>query len=184
VGVGEVKAGRRAVFLDRDGVLNRAIVRDGKPYPPRTLDEFELVEDAREQLARLKELGYMLIVVTNQPDLKRNGYSRELLDTIHARLQASLPLDDIRVCLHDNEDQCECRKPKPGLLVEAAKDHGVDLAQSFMIGDRWRDVDAGAAAGCASIWIDCNYDERGPAGKAIRVGSLREAVDVVVRQHA
>jgi D-glycero-D-manno-heptose 1,7-bisphosphate phosphatase len=177
VGIGKV----RAVFLDRDGVLNEAIVRDGKPYPPRTLEEFRIVEDAREELAKLKAAGFLLIVVTNQPDVARGTVRRETVEAFDAALRARLPVDDIFTCLHDDADGCNCRKPKAGLLLAAAEKYGIDLEKSYMIGDRWRDVDAGAAAGCRTILIDYGYEERGPEHRPWgRVGSLAEAVGVVV----
>ena len=175
---------RRAVFLDRDGVLNRVFIRGGVPCPPATLDELELVPDAPELLQRLHRAGFLLLLVTNQPDVGRGLQSCELVEEIHARLRAELPLDDLFVCYHGGHEQppCACRKPLPGLLLEAAGRHGVDLASSFVIGDRWRDIDAGAAAGCRTLWIDHGYAERRPAHPAgARVATLAEAVDCILR---
>jgi D-glycero-D-manno-heptose 1,7-bisphosphate phosphatase len=173
VGIGKV----RAVFLDRDGVLNEAIVRDGKPYPPRTLDEFRIVAGAAEELGKLKAAGFLLIVVTNQPDVARGTVSRETVEAFDAALRSALPVDDIFTCFHDDGDGCDCRKPKPGLLLAAAEKYGIDRESSYMIGDRWRDVDAGVAAGCRAILIDYRYEERGPDQMPwARVGSLAEAV--------
>ena len=177
MGIGKV----RAVFLDRDGVLNEAIVRDGKPYPPRTLDEFRIVAGAAEELGKLKEAGFLLVVVSNQPDVARGTMGRETVAAFDAALRAALPVDDIFTCCHDDGDNCDCRKPKPGLLLAAAEKHGIDLESSYMIGDRWRDVDAGAAVGCRAILIDCGYDERPPDHTPWGcVGSLVEAVRLVV----
>jgi D-glycero-D-manno-heptose 1,7-bisphosphate phosphatase len=168
---------RPAVFFDRDGVLNRACLRDGKPYPPQTLEEFEIVPDARESLTKLKRLGFLLIVVTNQPDIARGTQSQALIDEIHARLKSELPIDDLLVCPHDDRDACDCRKPRPGLLLSAARRHGIDLNRSFLVGDRWRDIDAGRAVGCATIMIDFAYKERGPTQEpGWRVHSLADAV--------
>jgi D-glycero-D-manno-heptose 1,7-bisphosphate phosphatase len=176
VGIGKVKA----IFLDRDGVLNEAIVRDGKPYPPRTLEEFRIVEDAPEALRKLKDAGYLLIVVTNQPDVARGTASMETMQTFDAALRAALPIDDILSCFHDDSDHCDCRKPKPGLLLAAAQKHNIDLGGSYMIGDRWRDIDAGADAGCRTILIDHRYAERPPDHTAwARVTSLSEAAELV-----
>ncbi len=167
----------RAVFLDRDGVLNRAIVRDGRPYSPAGLDELEVTPGAREALARLKGAGFLLICVTNQPDVARGLQRRETVEAMHDALRAVLPLDDLLVCYHSDSDHCACRKPAPGLLLEAAARHGVDLSQSFMVGDRWRDVDAGARGGCRTVLIDYGYAEREPAMPPDRrVRSLGEAV--------
>jgi D-glycero-D-manno-heptose 1,7-bisphosphate phosphatase len=177
VGIGKV----RAVFLDRDGVLNEAVVRDGKPYPPRTVEEFRFVESAAAELGKLKAAGFLLIVVTNQPDVARGTMSRETVEAFDAALRARLPVDDIFTCFHDDADGCDCRKPKPGLLLKAAEKYGIDLGSSYMIGDRWRDVDAGAAAGCKAILIDCGYEERGPDHTPWRrVASLAEAVGVII----
>ena len=136
-----------AVFLDRDGVLNRAIVRDGKPYPPASLAELEIVEGAAGCLERLKNLGFLLLVVTNQPDVSRGTQSIEAIQAMHETMRQTLPLDDFLVCPHDDRDACQCRKPLPGLFLEAQARYGIDLAGSFMVGDRWRDIDAGRAAG-------------------------------------
>jgi D-sedoheptulose 7-phosphate isomerase len=172
---------RRAVFLDRDGVLNRAQVRDGKPYPPVRLEELEVPPDVPEALRALRERGFELVVVTNQPDVARGTLSRQAVKVINGALAARLPLDDILVCYHTDEDGCACRKPKPGLLLEAARRHHIDLAASFMVGDRWRDVEAGRTAGCRTVLIDIGYRETPPAhAPDARVGSLREAADWIL----
>ena len=171
-----ISPGRRAVFLDRDGVLNEAVVREGKPYPPGNAAALKVVAGARESLEALKAAGFLLIVVTNQPDVARGTQSREEVDAIHDRLRAELPLDAVYACCHDG-DACNCRKPKPGLLLNAAGDLGIDLSRSFIIGDRWRDVDAGARAGCRTVFLDFGYRERGPsAPPAAAVSSLRDGV--------
>jgi D-glycero-D-manno-heptose 1,7-bisphosphate phosphatase len=177
-----MSAAPRAVFLDRDGVLNRAIVRDGKPYPPASLAELEIVEGAADGLARLKELGFLLLVVTNQPDVSRGTQSLDVIQAMHGVMRQTLPLDDFLICPHDDRDNCNCRKPAPGLMLEAQQRYGIDLARSFMVGDRWRDIDAGQAAGCRTVFLDQNYRERGPSVPPdARVGSLPEAVDWIVR---
>jgi D-glycero-D-manno-heptose 1,7-bisphosphate phosphatase len=169
---------RRAVFLDRDGVLTRALVRDGIAYAPVTPAEMEIDADAPAALAQLKAAGFLLVVITNQPDVSRGITRREDVETMHAMLRAALPLDAFFVCYHDNADECGCRKPRPGMLLAAAAEHGIDLAESFMVGDRWRDVDAGAAAGCRTVWIDRGYRERPPEhAPNARVDGLRAAAD-------
>jgi D-glycero-D-manno-heptose 1,7-bisphosphate phosphatase len=154
---------KKAVFLDRDGVINRAVVRDGKPYPPAALDQLEIYPDAASALTRLKEAGYLLLVVTNQPDIARGTQTRAAVDAINAALGSALPIDEFLVCGHDDRDACDCRKPKPGLVLAAAAAHEIDLARSFLIGDRWRDIDCGAAAGVRTVWIDRHYRERPPS---------------------
>lgn len=174
---------RRAVFLDRDGVINAAIVRDGRPYPPANIAETVLADRAEISLGRLRERGFLLIVVTNQPDVRRGTMSRERVDEIHRFLAGKLPLDDFFVCYHDDQDQCACRKPQPGLLLEAARKYQIEVAQSYVIGDRWRDIGAGTAAGCRTIFIDHGYNERGPEPLPdIRVYALAEAVERILEE--
>ena len=159
MGIGEVT---KAVFLDRDGVLNRFFLRDGVPRPPAGLDELEIYPDTADALCRLKQAGYLLIVVTNQPDIARGTQTRQVVDRINAALGEMLPIDEFVVCAHDNADSCLCRKPKPGMVLKAAARHAVDLGRSFLIGDRWRDIDCGAAAGVRTVFIDRGYRERAP----------------------
>jgi D-sedoheptulose 7-phosphate isomerase len=175
-------ARRRAVFLDRDGVINRAFVRDGKPFPPPTPQELEILPGVPEALRELKANGFELLLVTNQPDVGRGKLSVQTLDAMHEDLRAHLPLDDILVCCHTDRDKCDCRKPMPGMIIEAARKHNIDLAASFMVGDRWRDIDAGYNAGCKTILIDYGYSERPPDHEPdLRVRSLREAADWIIR---
>jgi D-glycero-D-manno-heptose 1,7-bisphosphate phosphatase len=177
-----MSSGARAVFLDRDGVLNRAIVRDGKPYPPASLAEMEIVEGAAASLARLKQLQFLLLVVTNQPDVSRGTQSLAAIEEMHRAMRETLPIDDFLVCPHDDRDACQCRKPLPGLMLEARQRYGVDLERSFLVGDRWRDVDAGRAAGCRTVFLDFHYREKGPSFPPdARVASLADAVDWIVR---
>ena len=172
----------KAVFLDRDGVLNCAMVRDGKPYPPATLEELQILPDVWGALMALKAAGLLLIGVTNQPDVARGTLRREVVEAINASLLETLPLHEILVCFHDDEDGCDCRKPRPGLLIQAAARHGIDLASSFMIGDRWKDIEAGRQAGCKTILIDYGYAETGSGGPPdCTVHSLSEAADWIIR---
>jgi len=171
----------RAVFLDRDGVLTRAPVIDGTPCAPATLAEMEIDSDAPAALALLKAAGFLLVVVTNQPIVARGEARREDVEAIHAALEVALPLDACLVCYHDDADACGCRKPKPGMLLQAAGAYGIDLAQSFMVGDRWRDIDAGAAAGCRTVWIDRGYRERPPQhAPDARVETLAAAAEWIL----
>jgi D-glycero-D-manno-heptose 1,7-bisphosphate phosphatase len=176
-------ARRQAVFLDRDGVLNAPVVRGNKPYPPASLEELVILPDTEASLARLKERGFALIAITNQPDVSRGSTSRAIVEQIHRRLSDSLPLDDVFVCYHDDRDHCDCRKPLPGLILQAAAKHGISLRESYMIGDRWRDVDAGSAAGCKTVLIDCGYAERAPSHcPDASVPSLHEAVNWILHR--
>jgi D-glycero-D-manno-heptose 1,7-bisphosphate phosphatase len=153
---------QKAIFLDRDGVLNDAIIRNGKPYPPASLAELTIPSDAQRALTALKAQGYLLIGATNQPDVARGTTPRETVEAINAQLMSVLPLDDIRVCYHDDADECACRKPSAGLLLQAAADHNINLQQSIMIGDRWKDIEAGKHANCKTIWLRTDYQEQQP----------------------
>lgn len=165
------------MFLDRDGVVNKAVIRDGVPYPPECADAVELTPNAHETLGDLKRLGFLLLVVTNQPDVRRGSQDRRTVEGIHQLIRQQLPIDDFFVCYHDDRDHCDCRKPKPGLILQAAERYDVNLAESYLIGDRWRDIDAGRSAGCKTIWIDCGYSEKGPTYPPdARVASLGDAV--------
>ena len=178
MGVGSLKA----VFLDRDGVLNRAIVRDGKPYPPADLAALEILPDVPEALAALKAAGFLLLVVTNQPDVARGRQQRTVVESIHEKLRRSLPIDDFFVCYHDDRDACDCRKPKPGLLLQAAAKYRLEMTACYLIGDRWRDIDAGHRAGCTTIWIDRKYAEHGSAHPPdVRVESCLEAAAWIIK---
>ena len=175
---------RKAVFLDRDGVLVRAIVRDGKPYPPASLAELEILPGVAEACAMLHEAGFLLIVITNQPDVTRGTQRREVVEAMNQALHNQLPLDDIRVCYHDDADRCLCRKPQPGLLLQAGQAWNIDLSASFMVGDRWKDIEAGRRAGCKTIFVDYGYEERQPDCPDHRVSSLIEAVAFILQDRA
>jgi D-glycero-D-manno-heptose 1,7-bisphosphate phosphatase len=172
----------KAVFLDRDGVLNRAIMRGGKPYAAANLHELEIPPDVPEALAALKRCGFLLLVITNQPDVARGTQQRAIVESINERLRALLPIDDFFVCYHDDSDGCRCRKPKPGLLLQAAVKYRLDLTACYLIGDRWRDIEAGQAAGCATAWIDHSYAERGPSKPAtVRTLSFGDAAQWILQ---
>ena len=171
---------RRAVFLDRDGVLDEAVVRDGKPYPPRSVDELVVVPGMASACERARREGYVLVVVTNQPDVARGGQTRAEVDAINAALLRQVELDAVYVCPHDDADDCPCRKPRPGMLLAAASDLGLDLEDSFMVGDRWRDVAAGQGAGCTTVYIDNGYQESQPTQPDHVVRHPVEAVDWIL----
>jgi D-sedoheptulose 7-phosphate isomerase len=172
---------RPAVFLDRDGVLNRAFVRDGRPSAPSGLKELELLPDAAVALNELKSHGFALYVITNQPDVARGNITRADVEAMHGSLMAALPIDEVFVCYHDDADDCACRKPKAGMLFEAQRKHNIDLARSFVVGDRWRDIDAGHNAGCTTVLIDYGYRERKSSRPPeATVHSLREAADWII----
>jgi D-glycero-D-manno-heptose 1,7-bisphosphate phosphatase len=169
-----------AVFLDRDGVLNRILIEDGLPVGPHTLADFTLIEGVADHVRRLKAAGYKVLVVTNQPEIARGRLAPDALEAMHRRLRAEVPVDGIHVCPHDDKDHCACRKPKPGLLLSAAREHGIDLTRSFMVGDRWRDVEAGKAAGCRTFLVDYGYREELKTPPDRVVADLGEAVRVIL----
>jgi len=172
---------KRAAFLDRDGVINAAVVRDGKPYPPASVAEFALLPGVGEACAALQAAGFLLVVATNQPDVGRGTQRREEVEAMHAAMCAQLPIDRVEVCYDPGQGvPSEFRKPAPGMLLRAARELGIDLAASWMIGDRWRDIDCGAAAGCRTIFIDYGYDEPLRAGPDFRAPSLRAAAAIVL----
>lgn len=166
---------RPAVFLDRDGVVNAAIVRDGKPFSPTSPDELVLLPGVEGALAQLWRAGFVRVVVTNQPDVARGKVTREQIEAMHARLRPLV--DGIYCCFHDDADRCACRKPAPGMLRDAARDLDLDLGASYMVGDRWRDIAAGKAAGCRTIFIDYGYDEQQPTAFDHEAKSLAQAVE-------
>jgi transaldolase len=170
------------VFLDRDGVINRAPVQAGRPVAPMSVEEVEILPGVAEALHELKQAGFALVVVTNQPDVARGRQTRDVVEAINARLAAELPLDEFRVCYHDDDAGCACRKPGPGLLTQSP---AYDLPRSVMIGDRWRDVDAGHRAGVGmTILVDYHYDEPLRREPDVRVRSLAESVRWIISRSA
>ena len=171
---------RQAIFLDRDGVINRALVRDGKPYPPANLAEMEILPGVLDAMIALQDAGFMLVVVTNQPDVARGKTTMAVVEEINNYLSSCLPIDEFRTCYHDSSDGCDCRKPMPGALLAAAKQHGIDLGESYMVGDRWRDIEAGQRAGCKTFFINYGYDEKQPESVNFRVHSLSEVAQIIL----
>jgi D-glycero-D-manno-heptose 1,7-bisphosphate phosphatase len=173
---------RRAVFLDRDGVINRAVVHNGKPFPPDNLAGVEILQGVSGALAALHDAGFMLIVITNQPDVARGKTAMAVVEDINNFIARCLPIDEIRTCYHDSGDGCDCRKPLPGALLAAAKQYWIDLERSYMVGDRWSDMEAGKRAGCKTFFIDYYYNEKQPGSVNYRVGSLEEASKIILRE--
>lgn len=171
---------RRAVFLDRDGVIVVPEFRDGRSFAVRRLEDFRFYDEAADCLGRMKAAGFLLVVATNQPDVGNGLIERSVVEEMHRRLAASLPVDTVEVCYHRREDNCECRKPKPELLRRAADRFGIDCSRSFMIGDRGSDVAAGRAAGCTTIFIDLGYHGERPDRPDHTVSSLAEATRIVL----
>ena len=171
---------RPGVFLDRDGVLNRAVVRDKKPYPPATIQELEILDGVAQACSTLSAAGAVLVMVTNQPDIARGRISAEIVETINRFLCSALGLQAAYVCPHDDADGCTCRKPAPGLILQSVHAYGIDLARSVMVGDRWRDIAAGQLAGCRTVFVDYNYAEQKPAAPDFVCASLQDALSFIL----
>jgi len=171
-----------AVFLDRDGVINEAIVRNGKPYPPAKVEDLVFPSGTFEAICSIRSSGYLVVVVTNQPDVAKGIQSKDTVEAIHGMIRRQLQVDDIKVCYHVDEDNCNCRKPKPGMILDAAKEYTIDLTRSYLIGDRWRDIEAGKAAGCKTILVQPKiaYNETQAQGMDATVGSLYEAATIIL----
>lgn len=170
---------KKAVFLDRDGVLNRTIFRDGKPRAPYILEDFALLDGVPEGIRLLRENSFDLIVVTNQPDVARGWVSREAVVAVNQRLRQLIEVDDIKICFHDTNENCNCRKPKPGMILEAAIERNIDLRNSYMIGDRHSDIEAGIAAGCRTILIG-EGDHSAKVSPDYQFESLLEAARLII----
>jgi len=176
-----MSSSRRAVFLDRDGVLVIPLFRDGRSFAPRSLAEFAIYPEAPRCVDRLRRAGFKVVVVSNQPDVGAGRVAREVVDEMNARLRRAMPLDAVKVCYHTKEERCACRKPRPGLLLDAATEIGVDLSASIMVGDRASDIEAGARAGCRTAFVDLGYAaESRPASPDQVVTSLGEATDWIL----
>jgi D-glycero-D-manno-heptose 1,7-bisphosphate phosphatase len=172
----------RIAFLDRDGVINRAVERNGKPYPPQSIADFEILPEVPAACAKLKAAGFLLVVATNQPDVGRGTLDQATVEKIHAHMLKQLPIDRVEVCYHPGKglSDCDCRKPRPGMLLRAARELHADLAQCWMVGDRWRDVDCGHAAGCKTIFIDRGYTEELKHKPDFCVKNLLEAAEIIL----
>ena len=164
---------RKAIFLDRDGVVNHSVVKNGKPYPPRTLSELKIIEGSAEAI-RILNKSYLVFIITNQPDISRGTLTNANLNLIHSYLLKTLEINEIFTCTHDDHDKCFCRKPKPGMIVSAAKKYNIDLKKSYVVGDRWKDIEAGINAGCKTVFIDYGYSEKKPENYDHAVKTLLE----------
>ncbi len=148
----------KAVFLDRDGVVNKLVVINGERTSPKSLDQFEIFPNLSQVLSKIRE-QYLIIIITNQPDIARKKLSVTELEKMHAKLREQIEIDDLYVCEHDDVDNCLCRKPKPGLIINAAKKWNIDLMNSIIVGDSWRDMLAGEKVGLTKYYVDpCKND--------------------------
>lgn len=174
---------RAAVFLDRDGVLNRAMVRDGRPYPPQDMESVEILPGVPEAIKELKAAGFLTVMVTNQPDVTKGTQRRDVVEAINKYVSETLGIDDVRVCWCLEGDGCDCYKPKPGMILEAAAELSINLSKSFMVGDRWRDVGAAHNADCKAIFINYGYEEDNPFEPEWTVHNLSEAAKIIIKQN-
>lgn len=171
-----------AVFVDRDGVLIRAQVRNGSPYPVARPEDVEVVDGAAEACAALRRAGLLVVVVTNQPDVARGTATVADVEAINSALCARVEVDAVVTCIHDDSDGCLCRKPSPGMLTYAADLWDLALSESVMVGDRWRDIEAGRRCGCRTVFVDHGYREQAPEGPDLTVRSLAEATPWILEQ--
>lgn len=186
--ISPVSGVRPAIFLDRDGTLNHQVIREGKPYPPQTVDEFTLFDGVPAACARLRAAGFVLVVATNQPDVGRGTQTIEVVEAMHAKLQRLVPdITRVEVCyapgLDKNAPPDRRRKPEPGMLIDAANTLGLDLARSWMIGDRWRDIDCGKRASVRTVFIDFGYAEELREAPDFAVKTFTEAAEAVLAHH-
>lgn len=168
---------RYAIFLDRDGVINKAIIKNGRPLSPRAIEDFEILPDVEKALKMFHNLGYINVIATNQPDIARGLMSEQILNGMHDLIRRNLEADDIFVCPHDDSDNCLCRKPKPGMIREAEAKWDIDVTRSYFIGDTWKDIHAGTAAGCSTILLERPYNEG--LESDYRVRSLLDVIDII-----
>jgi D-glycero-D-manno-heptose 1,7-bisphosphate phosphatase len=173
---------RPGVLLDRDGVLNRVVLREGRGVSPRCFAEFELLPGVGAAVESLREAGLPVVVITNQPDISRGVLKPAELVRMHEHLQARVPLDHIYTCIHDDADRCGCRKPRPGLLLRAAAEFQLDLERSWMVGDSWKDVEAARAAGCRMIFVAGPHADVGTSTPQRVVASLPDAVEIILNE--
>lgn len=169
----------KAIFWDRDGVINEVTVLDGKPYSPRKFADFKLTEEIVNCLKKTKELKYKNIVVTNQPDINRGLMSIDELNKMHDLLIKELSIDEVNVCPHDNKDGCNCRKPAPGLIINSATKNNIDLSKSYVIGDTMRDIEAGRAAGCKTILLVRDYNALAIPRSEYTINKLYEIFSII-----
>ena len=174
------KIKNKAVFLDRDGVLNRAKIISNKPYPPSNMDEMEILPGVHEGIKLLKHAGFKLIVITNQPDVARGTADIELIKSLNNYILSELILDEIKCCFHDDSENCICRKPKPGMILDAVQQWDIDLALSYLIGDRWRDIETAKNTELTTILIDNNYDEK-KVNADFECSNFKEAVNFILK---
>ena len=173
----------KAVFLDRDGVINKTIIIDGKSYAPRLLKDFKIFPKVKSDVKKLKNNGFKVFVITNQPDIGNKLLKKKTLNEMHSLLKTKVSIDKIYYCPHTRSDRCKCRKPKPGMIIKASNDSNIYLKESYMVGDRKIDIDAGLKAGCKTIFVNNNYYEKKPTKQEKTVKSLHAAVRYILKKN-
>ena len=170
---------KKGVFLDRDGVINRAILVNGLPKSPKSVGEIEILDGVVEAVKAIKTLKLIPVVITNQPDVARNITSQNQANQINYQIGLATGIEHFYTCFHDDNDKCNCRKPAPGLIYQAVNDLSLDIQKSYLVGDRWKDISAGQAAGCKTFFIDYGYPDKKPEGNFTRVKSLTDVVRIL-----
>ena len=171
----------KAVFLDRDGVINKPIVIEGKSYAPQSLKDFKIFPKVKVAVKKLRNNGFKVFVISNQPDIGNKLIKKKTLNQMHKLLKSKVPVNKIYFCPHTRNDKCKCRKPNPGMIIKASKDSGILLKESYVIGDRKTDIDAGLKAGCKTIFVNHNYVEKKPTKQEKTVKSLHAAVKYILK---
>lgn len=169
-----------AVFFDRDGILVQAPIVQGRPHSARTVDEIRMIPAAFQLCEVLREARIPTFMITNQPDIARGLIERSVVDEQNQIVARALNLTEVAVCPHDDGDDCYCRKPRPGLIEKLGQKHRINLSTSVVVGDRWRDIDAGVAAGTLTLFIDYGYEERRPKNPTRTVHSTDEMLNAVL----
>jgi len=172
---------KSGVFLDRDGVVNKIILKERRPYSPRKLDQLEILDGVRDAVKILQKLGFKVVVITNQPEISRGLITENLVMEMHNKISEETGIKNFYFCRHDDFHDCGCRKPKTGMLLRAAVELDLDFNQSYLVGDRWKDIQAGQKVGCKCYFIDNNYDEPMPISPFHTVKSLYEAA-ILIRE--
>ena len=152
---------KSAVFIERDGILNLVRIENGHPVPPLRRSDFRLNLEAIQPIRQLRLAGFKLIVTTNQPWLSHGCLSRYELERMHEQLRQAFPIDDILVCPHEEMDECPCRKPLPGMFIEAAAMWHLDISRSFVLSDKWQDAEAARRIGCISVLVRSPWTGKG-----------------------
>lgn len=165
-------------------MLNRLVKRNGRSGSPLRLEEFALLPGAEAAVAALKQAGLLVIVVTNQPEVARRQLAPTELERMHAELRRSVPVDAIYTCPHEDADGCLCRKPKPGLLLRARDDWQINLAESYLVGDGRKDIEAGHAAGCVTFFIGSGSVDASASGTRFVVTDLPTAARLIAARYA